>query len=217
VEQTDVLLIEHFLEGNIDALATLFEKYNRMVYRVAIKITKNHEDADDVVQETFLKVYKSINTFRKKSSFETWLYRIVVNLSLNVVKRRKRRRESPIDQVFGNGTTNDVDSETEICSSWIARSTTQASVASSARSLNAVHYDEPHIRVERKELRRAVTQAVDSLPTKQKVVVVLHEFEGLTHPEIASILKCSVGTVRSRLHYARKRLRNLLTPYILSD
>lgn len=208
MEQTDVLLIEHFLEGNIDALETLFEKYNRMVYRVAIKITKDHEDANDVVQETFLKVYKSINTFRKKSSFETWLYRIVVNLSLNTVKRRKRRRELPIDQVFGNGTTNDVDSETEIFR-------TQNSVASSARSLNTAHYDEPHIRVERKELRQAVTQAVDSLPTKQKVVVVLHEFEGLTHPEIASILKCSVGTVRSRLHYARKRLRNLLSPYIL--
>ena len=198
MEQTDALLIENLIEGDIAALETLFEKYKRMVYRVAIKITKNHEDANDVVQETFLKVYKSLNKFRMESSFETWLYRIVVNLSLNAVKRRKRRRELPIDGFYKKKTTN----------GFIA---SEESVADKLKSQD----DDPYIRVERKELRQAVTQAVDSLPPKQKVVIILYEFEGLKHSEIASILECSVGTVRSRLHYARKRLRELLEPYIL--
>lgn len=196
MEQTDALLIEDFLEGDIAALETLVEKYKRMVYRVAVKITKNHEDANDVVQETFLKVYKSLNKFKMESSFETWLYRIVVNLSLNAVKRRKRRRELSLDEVYEKKTTNNSVISGE-------------SIADELKS-----QDDPYVHVERKELRQAVTQAVDSLPPKQKVVIILHEFEGLKSKEIASILKCSVGTVRSRLHYARQRLRELLEPYI---
>ena len=78
------------------ALAILVEKYKRLVYRVAVQITKNHEDANDVMQDTFLKVYESIHSFRKDAAFETWLYRIVVNHATNLVKRRERRRESPL-------------------------------------------------------------------------------------------------------------------------
>lgn len=200
MEQTDILLIEDFLDGDVAALETLVEKYKRMVYRVAIKITENHEDANDVVQETFLKVYKSLNKFKKESSFETWLYRIVVNLSLNAVKRRKRRRELSIDEIYEKETKN----------GFIASS---EAIADKLESRD----DGPSRRVERKELRQAVTQAVDSLPSKQKIVVILYEFEGLKHSEIASILECSVGTVRSRLYYARQRLRELLTPYIRQE
>lgn len=199
MEQTDVLLIEDFLEGDMAALEALVEKYKRMVYRVAIKITKNHEDANDVVQETFLKVYKSLNKFKMESSFETWLYQIVVNLSLNTVKKRKRRnkRELPFNAVYESSETDD-SIPYEEC------------VVDQLKSQK----NEPHIRVERKELKQAVTQAVDSLSPKQRIVVILHEFEGLKHSEIASILGCSVGTVRSRLHYARQRLRELLEPYV---
>jgi len=201
VEKTDALLLEDYLEGDIAALGTLFEKYKRMVYRVAIKITKNHEDANDIVQETFLKVYKSIKKFKMDSSFETWLYRVVVNLSLNTVKKRKRRRELLFDDV----------SDIEITDKDVASTTNELNdFPSSVISKK----DEPYEYVKRKELSEVVTQAVDSLPSKQKVVVILHEFEGLTHPEIASILECSVGTVRSRLHYARKKLRELLEPYV---
>ena len=94
MERTEALLIEDLREGDMTALAILVEKYKRLVYRLAIQITKNHEDANDVMQETFLKVYESIHSFRKEAAFETWLYRIVVNHALNMVKRRERRRES---------------------------------------------------------------------------------------------------------------------------
>lgn len=189
MERIETLLIDELREGDMAALAILVEKYKRLVYRVAIQITKNHEDANDVMQDTFLKVYESIHSFRKDAAFETWLYRIVVNHATNLVKRRERRRESPL-----SGT-----SEMEI----------HPDLRRTADLAN-----NPHLNLERKERQRWVTQAVNSLPLKQRTVVILHEFEGLTHPEIASILNCSEGTVRSRLHYARHKLKRLLKPYV---
>ena len=189
MERIETLLIDELREGDMAALAILVEKYKRLVYRVAVQITKNHEDANDVMQDTFLKVYESIHSFRKDAAFETWLYRIVVNHATNLVKRRERRRESPLSAT----------SEMEIHPD-LRRSTDLA--------------NNPQLNLERKERQRWVAQAVNSLPLKQRTVVILHEFEGLTHPEIASILNCSEGTVRSRLHYARHKLKDLLKPYV---
>lgn len=189
MERIETLLIDELREGDMAALAILVEKYKRLVYRVAIQITKNHEDANDVMQDTFLKVHESIHSFRKDAAFETWLYRIVVNHATNLVKRRERRRESPL-----SGT-----SEMEI----------HPDLRRTADLAN-----NPHLNLEKKERQRWVTQAINSLPLKQRTVVILHEFEGLTHPEIASIINCSEGTVRSRLHYARHKLRDLLRPYV---
>ena len=189
MERTEALLIEDLREGDMTALAILVERYQRLVYRVAFQITQNHEDANDVMQDAFLKVYESIHSFRKAARFETWLYRIVVNHAMNVVKRRKRRRESPLAAA----------SDTEICPDL-------RQVADRA--------NDPQLNVEKQELQKWVTKAIDSLPVKHRTVVILHEFEGLTHLEIALVLNCSEGTVRSRLHYARKRLRDLLKPYV---
>ena len=189
MERTEALLIADLCEGDETAFAPLVEKYKRMVYRLAMQITKNHADADDVMQETFIKVYRSIRTFRKDATFETWLYRIVVNEALNFVKRRERQRESTL----------------EIASEAAYEATTR---------YRAQIANDPHAHAEKSELRHHVTEAVNSLSLKHRTVVILHEFEGLTHAEIASILNCSEGTVRSRLHYARKKLRTLLKPYV---
>ncbi len=189
MERIETLLIDELREGDMTALAILVEKYKRLVYRVAVQITKNHEDANDVMQDTFLKVYESIHSFRKDAAFETWLYRIVVNHATNLVKRRDRRRESSLSA------TNEMEIHPDL------RRTADLT-------------NNPHLNAERKERQRWVTQAVNSLPLKQRTVVILHEFEGLTHPEIASILNCSEGTVRSRLHYAKQKLKDLLKPYI---
>ena len=189
MERTEALLVADLLEGDTTALASIVEKYGKLAYRLAIQITKKHEDANDVMQETFLKVYESIGSFRKESAFETWLYRIIVNQALNMVKRRERRRESSFSDA------NEIDLRFNLPGS--------SSYANS-----------PHDDVEKKELQKWVTQAVDSLSAKHRTVVILHEFEGLTHPQIATILNCSEGTVRSRLHYARRKLRDLLKPYV---
>ena len=189
MERTEALLIADLCEGDETALAPLVEKYKRMVYRLAMQMTKNHADADDVMQETFIKVYRSIRTFRKEAAFETWLYRIAVNEALNFVKRRERQRESTLE------TTSEAEYE--------AITRYRAQIA-----------NDPHIHAEKAELRHHVTAAVNNLSLKHRTVVILHEFEGLTHAEIASILNCSEGTVRSRLHYARKKLRTLLKSYV---
>ena len=189
MERTEALLIDHLREGDETALAPLVEKYKRMVHRLALQITKNHEDANDVMQETFIKVYQSIHTFRQEAAFETWVYKIAVNEALNFVKRRERRRESPL-------------------------STTEESEYDPSVRHKVEMENDPQINAEKTELRHWVTKAVNSLSLKHRVVVILHELEGLTHAEIASILNCSEGTVRSRLHYARKQLRTLLKPYV---
>ena len=189
MERIETLLIDELREGDMAALAILVEKYKRLVYRVAVQITKNHEDANDVMQDTFLKVYESIHSFRRDAAFETWLYRIVVNHATNLVKHRERRRESPLSAT----------SEMEIHPDL-------------RRTVDLAN--NPQLNAERKERQRWVTQAVNSLPLKQRTVVILHEFEGLTHSEIASILNCSEGTVRSRLHYAKQKLKDLLKPYM---
>ena len=189
MDRTEALLIADLCEGDETALAPLVERYKRMVYRLAVQITKNHADADDVMQETFIKVYRSIHTFRRDAAFETWLYRITVNEALNFVKRRDRRRECTL--------------ETAVETEYEATARHYAQLA-----------NDPHAQAEKSELRQYVTEAVNSLPLKHRMVVILHEFEGLTHAEIASILNCSEGTVRSRLHYARKKLRTLLKPYM---
>ena len=189
MDRTETLLIADLCEGDETALAPLVERYKRMVYRLVVQITKNHADADDVMQETFIKVYRSIHTFRRDAAFETWLYRIAVNEALNFVKRRERRRECTLETA------------------------TEAEYEATAR-YRAQLTNDPQAQAEKAELRQYVTEAVNSLPLKHRTVVILHEFEGLTHAEIASILNCSEGTVRSRLHYARKKLRTLLKPYV---
>ncbi len=185
MERTEAILVADLCDGDMTALAILVDRYKHLVYRLAIQITKNSDDASDILQDTFLKVYDSIHTFRHGSAFETWLYRIVVNLSIDTVNGRKRRQKSLISFL----------EKTDI-------------------SQKIERQQDPTLQVETNELQEWVTRAVNSLSIKHRTVVVLHELEGLSHPQIADILDCSEGTVRSRLHYARKKLRVLLNPYI---
>ena len=188
MERTETILVADLCDGDMTALAILVDRYKHLVYRLAIQITKNSDDASDILQDTFLKVYDSVHTFRHDSAFETWLYRIVVNLSIDTVNGRKRRQKSLISFL----------EKTDI-------------------SQKIERQQDPTFQVETNELQEWVTRAVNSLPIKHRTVVVLHELEGLSHPQIADILGCSEGTVRSRLHYARKKLRVLLTPYTRSN
>ena len=184
MERTETILVSDLQAGDMTALAILVDQYQHLVYRLAMQITKNLDDANDVLQDTFLKVYDSIHSFRQDSAFETWLYRIVVNLSIDAVNRRSRRRESLFSTVGETAIQQEIDPR-----------------------------QDPTREAEKKELQEWVTQAVNSLSLNHRTVVILHELQGLSHPQIADILGCSEGTVRSRLHYARKKLRILLRPY----
>lgn len=177
--EEDKELIERVKTGDYGAFEELVRKHRKRAYSIARRIVNCHFDADDIVQEAFLQVYQHIQKFKGKSSFSTWLYRIVVNLSLNLLKSRSRREMMNLEDA-----NEEIDEETPA-----------------------------HI-VEKEELKTLVKQAVNSLPHYQRIVVELHEFEGLSDKEIAEILNCSEGTVWSRLHRARERLKKMLAPYL---
>jgi len=157
--------------------AAFVRQHREAVYRVAKRMTHHHEDADDLVQETFLRAYASRSQFRSEASTSTWLYRIVTNLALNHLRRRARfRRVAALFRVESKTVQPPVDQD---------------------------------------ETKRAVQEALETLPLQQRAVVVLFDMEGLSAAQVSEILGVPEGTVRSRLHHARRHLRKRLSAYVL--
>ncbi len=149
-------------------------------------LTKNHCDADDLAQETFMLAYKSLRRFKQNSSFYTWLYRIAVNQTLNFVKRaqrEKRKTEAVINEY-------------------------------SQEKLSVKTVSNPEKSSLREELRGKIDDAVHALPAPYKAAFFLVEKEGMSHKKAAYVLKCSENTVSWRLHKARKILQSKLSPYL---
>lgn len=169
-------------KGSVEAYGELVSRHQRAVYSVVSRIARDRDDVDDLVQDVFVLAYRSIHSFRGDSSFSTWLGAIAVNTTLKHVKRRKTRQAVSID-----------DPDTGLGDVLVASDQPSPEDAAEARMRSD-----------------AVRKAIDSLPEKQRTVVMLHYFEDLTCEEIAARLRCSVGTVWSRLHYACKKLRGQL-------
>jgi len=171
-------------EGNQEAFAALVKKYKTKVFNLAFSLTHNKETADDMAQETFIKAYFSLSAFKSKSEFGTWLYRITVN---NV--RDFMRKEYRIKKVSFREEIKDP----------------------------FVQEDEMRIK-ERKIIeekrRKVVHKAIQTLPEKQQIILSLREIQGFSYEEISKILNISPGTVDSRIHRARKKLRKKLVPFL---
>ena len=167
------------------ALKNLFDVYSRMVFNVAMRMLQNKQDAEDITQDVFLQVYKSLKYFRGESKISTWLYRITINLSLNLQRRRKYKLWLSLDY----GTSQDDDINIDIAD---------------AREEN------PDAIVERKETEQIVQEAINSLPNQQRVALLLHRYEGLSYEEIAKIMDVSIASVESRLHRAKQNLAKKL-------
>ena len=150
----------------------------------------NHSDAADLTQETFVKAFRSISKFKQKSSFFTWLYRIGVNLTLTFLKRKRNKKFFSFDYFFGDSDKNDTNIDFSSKEVTSVKSTL----------LN--------------ELHEKLNEALSKLSDKHRTIVVLFEIDGLSHKEIATIMKCTEGTVRSRLHYAKLQLQSLLSDYV---
>ncbi|MCA9744249.1 MAG: sigma-70 family RNA polymerase sigma factor [Deferribacteres bacterium] len=174
-------------EGDEQAYRALYTRFCRVVYTLAYQMVGNHTDADEVVQETFIRVFKNIHRLRNTSSFNSWLYQIATNLSIDLRKARTKRRMLPLDESPDNISTFEL-----ATSRWV-KNPTQV--------------------LENKELLKQITLAVDELPAQQKAVVILHEVEGFSKKSISEILDCSLVTVRTNLHHARKKLRRTLLKY----
>lgn len=186
---SDVLLVERVQAGDVAAFDTLVVKYRERLYSVIYNITGNREDASDLTQDSMIRAFQSISSFKRKSSFYTWLYRIAVNTSLAHLRRNRLRRFFSFEQMHEDGIPP------EMLDTLVSHS------GSDRRTML-------------KELQEKLNEALQSLSHKHRTVVVLHEVEGLDHADIAEIMNCSVGTVRSRLHYAKQQLQAALQAYI---
>ena len=183
-------LVDRAVCGNFEAFDQIMVHYRERMYGVIYNMTLNHSDAADLTQETFVKAFRSISKFKKKSSFFTWLYRIGVNLTLTFLKRKRKRKLFSFDHFLGNSEANDRHSEF----------TSKEVTSDKFTLLN--------------ELHEKLNEALSKLSDKHRTIVVLYEIDGLSHREISEIMKCTEGTVRSRLHYAKLQLQSLLKDYI---
>lgn len=183
-------LVSRAIEGDFDAFDQIMLLYRERLYGVIYNMTFNHEDAADLTQESFVKAFRSLSKFKRKSSFFTWLYRIGVNLTLTHLKRKKARKFFSFDQLSDHKKSKEVLAEFS--------SSEKSSIKTTL--LN--------------ELHEKLNEALSKLSDKHRTIVVLFEIDGLSHKEIASIMNCTEGTVRSRLHYAKLQLQSLLSDYV---
>jgi len=185
----DLVLVTKVQEGDVSSFDELVLKYRQRLFSVIYNLTSNREDTADLVQETFIKAFRSIGRFKRNSSFFTWLYRIGVNTALSHLKKNKSRRFFSFEKLSEEATREDVFE------------------ALAARSAS----DKPTLL---KELQEKLNEALQKLSNKHRTIVVLFEVDGLSHREIAGIMKCSEGTVRSRLHYAKQQLQGYLSDFL---
>jgi len=181
------VLIQRCIAGDPAAFEPLVEKYRQRVWRLAYQVLHDREEAWDVAQEAFVRAFHSLRSFRGQSAFYTWLFRITVNVATD----RHRQRSA---QARALGPERVPEEE------W-ARSTPDPGGG-------------PEQEATRAEQRERIRRALDTLPPKARTIIMLSDVEGLSYREIAEVLNCPIGTVMSRLHNARKRLKGLLGPLL---
>jgi RNA polymerase sigma-70 factor (ECF subfamily) len=178
--------------GDHEAFRVLVERYQGRAYWLALRVLRDDELARDAVQEAFLKAYTNLGRFEGRSGFYTWLYRLVMNLCLDL--KRRDRSGQLVD------TPEPADLE-RLASPEVLPSD----------SLHwREHEEDPSAAVERSQLREAVAKAIEALPEGARETLLLREVDGLSYAEIADLLEIPKGTVMSRLHYARRRVQELL-------
>src|SRR5262245_13220918 len=185
----EATLVKRSRRGDMAAYDELIRRYQERIYATIYHMTANHEDANDLAQETFIKAYQALRSFKGDSSFYTWIYRIAVNKTINFLKQRKHRASMSL---------NDVDLNAKHDPDLVAL----VSDKTPRRDLNLV------------ELLAKLSAAMQKLSESHRMVVTLHDVQGLSHEEIGKIMECNVGTVRSRLFYARQQLQAYLSDYL---
>jgi len=183
-------LVKKSKNGDLSSFDSLTLMFRERLYGVIYNMTFNHEDAADLTQEAFVKAFRSLNKFKEKSSFFTWIYRIGVNLTLSYLKKKKARKLFSFENLT--------------CESVFSKQT-EHFTSKESNSVRTTLLNELH-----EKLNEALLQLSD----KHRTIVVLFEIDGLSHKEIASVMGCTEGTVRSRLHYAKQQLQSFLSAYI---
>ncbi len=186
---SDWQAVQRVQAGDVAAFDELILKYRERLFGVLYNLTSNREDASDLAQEAFIKAFQSINRFQGQSAFFTWLYRIAINGALTHLRKNRLR------SFFSFEKLHDEDHVGEVINQLTDKKSADRAAFVS-------------------ELQEKLNEALQKLSIKHRTVVTLHEIDGLTHEEIAEVAGCSVGTVRSRLHYAKQLLQAELKSYI---
>jgi RNA polymerase sigma factor RpoE len=188
-EASDLDLVRRAQSEDMRAYDVLVRRYQERLYATVYHMTSNHEDANDLTQETFIKAFRALRSFKGDSSFYTWIYRIAVNKTINFLKQRKNRVQLSL---------NDMDFNAEHDPDLVAL----ISDKNPRRDLNL------------SELQEKLNGAMQRLSEHHRMVVTLHDVQGLSHEEIGKIMDCNIGTVRSRLFYARQQMQAYLSDYL---
>ena len=186
---SEVELVKLARKGDLSAYDELVRRYQERIYATVYHMTANHEDANDLAQEAFIKAFHALKSFKGGSSFYTWVYRIAVNKTINFLKQRKNRSQMSL---------NDLDFNAEHDPDLVA----------------LISDKTPRREVNLSELQEKLNEAMQKLSDPHRLVVTLHDIQGLSHEEIAKIMECNIGTVRSRLFYARQQLQAHLSDYL---
>jgi len=182
-------LVKRARDGDLESYDELVKRYQERIYATVYHMTSNHEDANDLAQEAFIKAFHALKSFKGGSSFYTWVYRIAVNKTINFLKQRKNKAQMSLD---------DLDFNVEHNPDLIA----------------LISDKTPRREVNLAELQEKLNGAMQKLSEPHRLVVTLHDVQGLSHEEIAKIMDCNIGTVRSRLFYARQQLQAYLSDYL---
>jgi RNA polymerase sigma-70 factor (ECF subfamily) len=182
-------LVRHARNGDLRAYDELVKRYQERIYATIYHMTSNHEDANDLAQDSFIKAFQALKSFKGGSTFYTWLYRIAVNKTINFLKQRKNRTHMSL---------NDLDFNAEHDPDLMA----------------LISDNTPRRAAGLTELQEKLNAALLKLSEPHRLVVVLHDVQGQSHEEIAKVMDCNIGTVRSRLFYARQQLQSYLTDYL---
>lgn len=191
---SDEALLENFhLTKDLQVLASLALRYQNRIHNMAFRMVGSTEEAEEVVQETYLRVVENLGNVRRQSSFSTWIFRICQNVCMDCLRAKRRRQQmvsfNPVSVVAESDASTD------------------------ALSQFADARPNPEQELHEGEQAELVQKCLDQLPDTQKMVLILHDVEGLSYNQIAEIIDTNIGTVRSRIHYARARLRELISPY----
>lgn len=190
-DETEDDLVNRARDGDLAAYDDLIRRYQERIYATVYHMTSNHEDANDIAQDVFIKAFQALPKFKGDSGFFTWIYRIAVNRTLNFLKQRKRRQTLSLDEFDFN-------------------------VEEDPAFVSLISKSNPRRDINLSELQEKLNAAMMRLSEKHRLVVMLHDIQGLPHGEIGKIMDCNTGTVRTRLFYARQQLQAFLSEYIES-
>ena len=198
MDLNDEALVEEYRQTkDMSLFKSLVRRYQNRIYNAAFRMLGNREEAEEVVQDTFVKMHQNLDSFRKQSSFAAWAFKISHNLSIDRLRTKKRRASF---QMFSFNPTSTLGSDSEDDKGMVIQQIPDEK-------------SDPGKLIDLTEQSQVIQDSLNKLPESQRSVLVLFDIEGFSYNEVAEIVGVNIGTVRSRLYYGRLKLKEILTPY----